>query len=105
TRAVRKIYDVKKPKDHGKPQAQQRVERAVDQSYQKLRVEGLHRSIFRKLVVAGGSPQAVRPPGCPSLLTSSPAGKRFPTAGGRPGRPAWCRPACNSPTAPWIRRA
>src|SRR5262249_31772079 len=36
--------------DHGEAEAEQRVERAVDQSHQKLRVKGLHRSIFRKLV-------------------------------------------------------
>src|SRR5882672_12431563 len=60
------IDDVEHSEDHGESKTEQRVERAVDQSHQKLRVESLHRSIFRTQSVvmpirarrreAGGSP-------------------------------------------------
>src|ERR1700687_4434416 len=46
-RAMREIDDVEHAEDHGESKTEQRVERAVDQSHQKLRVESLHRSIFR----------------------------------------------------------
>src|SRR4029453_8269470 len=46
-RAMREIDDVEHPEDHGEPETQERVERAVDQSHQKLCVESLHRSVFR----------------------------------------------------------
>ncbi len=48
---MREIDDVEHAEDHGKPEAEQRVERAVDQSDQKLGVEGLHRSIFRTQIL------------------------------------------------------
>ena len=36
------IDDVEHAEDHGKPETEQRVERAVDQSDQQLGVKGLH---------------------------------------------------------------
>jgi hypothetical protein len=48
-RAVREIDDVQHPEDHGKPEAEQRVERAVDQSHQELGVKGLHESLSRSI--------------------------------------------------------
>ncbi len=41
-RAMGEIDDVEHAEDHGEPETQQRVERAVDQSDQKLGVERLH---------------------------------------------------------------
>ncbi|MHC2437490.1 hypothetical protein ACVMB0_004865 [Bradyrhizobium sp. USDA 4451] len=46
-RAMREIDDVEHAEDDGKPETEQRVERAVDQSDQKLCVESLHRMSFR----------------------------------------------------------
>src|ERR1700735_4493603 len=50
-RAMGEIDDVEHAEDHGEPEAEQRVKRAVDQSYKKLCVESLHRSIFRTQVL------------------------------------------------------
>src|SRR5262249_22160903 len=46
-RAMREIDDVEHAEDDGKPEAEQRVERAVDQSHQKLCIESCHRSFSR----------------------------------------------------------
>src|SRR6202789_2191572 len=43
-RAMGEVDDVEHPEDHGEPKAEQRVERAVDQSDQELGVKGLHES-------------------------------------------------------------
>ncbi|OIQ67653.1 hypothetical protein GALL_507680 [mine drainage metagenome] len=52
-RAMREVDDVEHSEDHGEPKAEQRVERAVDQSHQELCVESLHidRSFRLNLVV------------------------------------------------------
>ena len=46
---MREVDDVEHAEDHGKAKAQQRVERAVDQSHQKLCVESLHDRSFRSI--------------------------------------------------------
>src|ERR1700676_1638332 len=103
---MREIDDVEHPEDHGEPKAEQRVERAVDQSHQELRVESLHidRSFeTRSRLTPDGSPPAQGRRA--STINSSPAHRHFPTAAGTPGRPGLCRSTCNSPTVPWIPRA
>jgi hypothetical protein len=79
-RAMCEIYDVEHPEDHSEPKTQERVERAVDQSHQKLRVEGLHRSIFRTLSweTRDGNPPA--PGRRVAVVTSLPADRHFPKA-------------------------
>ena len=50
---MREIDDVEHAEDHGEPETEQRVERAVDQSHQKLGVESLHGlSLSRSICVA-----------------------------------------------------
>src|ERR1700678_609136 len=44
-RTMGEIDDVEHAEDHGKPEAEQRVERAVDQSDQKLGVKGRHETL------------------------------------------------------------
>ena len=42
-RAVREVDDVQEPEDHGEPEREQRVERAIDEPDQELAEEGLGR--------------------------------------------------------------
>src|ERR1700730_8215271 len=104
-RAMREIDDVEHAEDHGKPETEQRVERAVDQSHQKLCVESLHRSIFRTQSWTAGKGNPPAHGRRVAIVTSLPADRHFPKAGGTPALPGSFRSACNSPTAPWIPRA
>ncbi len=64
-RAVREIDDVEHSEDHGEPKAEQRIERAVDQSHQELCVESLHidRSFALNLVVSWRQPRRLEASG------------------------------------------
>ncbi len=79
-RAVGEIDDVEHAEDHGKPKAEQRVERAVDQSHQKLCVESLHRSIFRTQSRCNAWPYPPVQGRRVAILTSLPADRHFPKA-------------------------
>src|SRR5262249_33613994 len=95
--AVAEIDDVQHAEDDGKAEAEQRVERAIDQPKQEL-TEQLGRWIAKDLEHETRPParggDKVRPALGP--ISRSPADTHLPSADGRPRPQEWWHAACRS---------
>src|SRR5215468_11617671 len=93
---MREIDDVEHAEDDGEPEAEQRIERAVDEPDQELPKQDLRADAEH--LEHGRSPAR-------RTISFSPAGNRLRRAAGMPRSPGWWRAPCNNPTRPSIPQA
>src|SRR5215510_5853702 len=95
---MREVDDVEHAEDDGEPEAEQRIERAVDEPDQELPKQSLRADAEH--LEHGRSPCRGN-----ERISSAPAGNRPRRAAGTPRSPGWWRALCNSPRHPSIPQA